>query len=189
MPHLIERAATGRAKCRSCGEPIARDTWRVGEAVPNLFADKDGAEATHWYHPRCAAFRRPEAFLEAVAARAEPMDNFDALIAAARRGLAHHRLPRIDRAERAPTGRAACRACRVSIAKGQWRLSLLFWQDGRFAPAGFIHTTCARAYLGTIEILDRLRHARPDLTEADLDAIARDLEAGLPGDAADSAAD
>ena len=50
MPHVLERATTGRAKCRGCGSAIAKDTVRVGDAVPNLFADKEGAEAMHWYH-------------------------------------------------------------------------------------------------------------------------------------------
>ena len=189
MPHVIERATTSRAKCRGCGATIARVTLRIGGSVPNLYADADGAESRHWHHPVCAAYRRPEAFLQAVEGADVVLPDRDALIAIAAEGVAHHRLPRLDRAERASSARAACRACRAAIPKDAWRIALLFWQDGRFAPAGFIHTTCARAYLGTIEILDRLRHARPDLTEADLDAIARDLEAGLPGDAADSAAD
>lgn len=187
MPHVVERATTGRAKCRGCGAAIPKGEVRVGEAVPNLFADKDGAEATHWYHPRCAAFRRPEAFLQAVETSPGVFADGDDLVAVAQRGITHHRLPRVDRAERAPSGRAACRACRAPIPKDQWRIGLLFWQDGRFAPAGFIHTTCARAYLGTVEILDRLRHAGPALTAADLDAIARELDAGPP--AADGPSD
>jgi hypothetical protein len=64
MPHTIERASSGRAKCRGCGQAIPKDTLRLGERLPNLFAD-DGGEMTHWYHVACAAYRRPEAFLEA----------------------------------------------------------------------------------------------------------------------------
>lgn len=183
MPHLIERATTGRAKCRACGSAIAKGDVRVGEAVPNLYADTESAETTHWYHPRCAAFRRPEAFLQAVEASAEAIDARDALVAAAEAGVAHPRLPRIDRAERAPSARATCRACRTPIPKDGWRLSLLFWQDGRFAPAGFIHATCARAYLGTVDVLARLQHFTPDLTAADVSDIARELEAGPPASA------
>ena len=66
MPHVSERAPTGRAKCRGCGRPIAAGSLRLGERLPNPFAD-DGGEMTHWFHPACGAFRRPEAFLAAAA--------------------------------------------------------------------------------------------------------------------------
>jgi Poly(ADP-ribose) polymerase and DNA-Ligase Zn-finger region len=175
MPHVIERATTGRAKCRVCGASIAKDSLRVGEAVPNLFADTEGAEAIHWYHPDCAAYRRPEAFLQAVEGSDLALPEREILVALAAEGVAHHRLPRLDRAERAPTARATCRACRVAIPKDAWRIALLFWQDGRFAPAGFVHATCAAAYFETAEILDRLRHFTPALTDADVETLARDL--------------
>ncbi len=171
MPHVIERATTGRAKCRGCGAVIAKDTLRVGEAVPNLYADSDGAESTHWYHPTCAAFRRPEPFLVAVAESPGLLPDAEMLVAAAELGVRCHRLSRLDRTGRAPSARAACRACRSPIAKGAWRISLLFWQDGRFAAAGFIHVTCAEAYLGTPAILERLRHFTPDLTAADVEEL------------------
>jgi len=172
MPHVIERATTGRAKCRGCGASIPKDTPRVGEAVPNMFADAEGAEATHWYHPECAAYRRPEAFLQAVEGTDVALPERDALVTIAAEGVAHHRLPRLDKAERAPTGRAACRHCRVAIPKDAWRIALLFWQDGRFAPAGFVHASCAPAYFETTALLDRVRRATPALTGEDAAALA-----------------
>jgi len=175
MPHVIERAPSGRAKCRACGTAVARGEWRIGEAVPNLYADAEGAEAMHWYHPWCAAFQRPEAALQALGASADGPDDRAALIAAAGLGVAHPRLARVHTAGRAPSGRAACRHCRTPIAKDAWRIALLFWQDGRFAPSGFIHVPCAPAYLGTTAIIDRLRHFTPALTEADLAGIGADL--------------
>lgn len=181
MPHVVERAATGRAKCRGCGQPIAKDTWRVGEAVPNLFADGEGAESRHWYHLPCAAIRRPEACLQALDDAAATVPDRERLIETARAGVDHPRLPRLDRVERASSGRAACRACRAPIAKDTWRIALLFWQDGRFVPAGFIHPGCARAYTGTAALADRLRYASPALDEADLAAVVREIEAGAPG--------
>lgn len=175
MPHVVERATTGRAKCRACGATIAKDQVRVGEAVPNMFADADGAEAMHWYHPRCAAYRRPDAFMAAVETSDLAFDEREALVAAAALGIEHPRLARLDQAGRAPSARAACRHCREPIPKDAWRLSLLFWQDGRFMPSGFIHAACAREYLGTADLLDRLRHAMPALSEADAAAIAAAL--------------
>lgn len=175
MPHVIEPAPTGRARCRGCGAAIAKGAWRLGEAVPNLYADAEGAEAMHWYHPWCAAFQRPEACLHALTAGADGPDDRDALIGAARLGVAHPRLARVHAAERAASGRASCRHCRALIAKDTWRIALLFWQDGRFAPAGFIHVPCANDYLGTTAIVDRLRHFTPALTDAEVAEIAAAL--------------
>ena len=63
---MIERATSSRATCRGCGAKIARDELRFGERLPNPFAD-EGGEMTHWFHLACAAFTRPEPFLETVA--------------------------------------------------------------------------------------------------------------------------
>lgn len=184
MPHVVEQAATGRAKCRGCGAAIAKGTWRIGEAVPNMFADGENAEARHWYHPRCAAYRRPEAFLQALESTEAPVDDRDALVATAQAGVAHHRLPRIDKAERAASGRASCRQCKTPIVKGAWRLTLLFWEDGRFMPAGYLHPSCVAAYAETTDgVLERVRHFTPDLGDEDAALIAASMttDGGAPG--------
>src|SRR5579862_693106 len=170
MPHVIERAASGRAKCRGCGGKIAAGDWRFGESLPNPFDDK-GGEMTHWFHVPCAAYRRPEPFLEALRVLAEPLDQRDTLEQTALLGAALHRVPRVSTAERAPTGRATCRHCRALIEKDRWRIALVFYEDGRFSPSGFIHARCAPAYLETPDILPRLRHFSPTLTEADVSEL------------------
>ncbi len=172
MVHVIQPATTARSKCRGCGEPIAAGVLRFGESVPNPFAE---GETTHWFHLDCGAFKRPESFLETLEAMTEPVENADALKAEARRGIEHPRLPRLSGAERDPSGRAQCRACRTNIAKGAWRISLVFYEDGRFSPSGSIHPACARAYLETIDILPRLKRFSPGLSEADLAEIASEL--------------
>ncbi len=185
MPHVVEQASTGRAKCRGCGVAIAKGTWRIGEAVPNMFADGENAEARHWYHPRCAAYRRPEAFLQAVEGADAPVDDRAALVAEAQAGLAHHRLPRLDKAERAASGRASCRQCRTPIVKGAWRLTLTFWEDGRFMPAGYLHPSCVAGYAETTDgVLARVRHFTPDLSDEDAAAIDAAIATGTaPGPA------
>ena len=67
MPHLIERASSARATCRGCGAKIAKGELRFGEQLPNPFADGEGALMTHWFHMACAAYRRPEAFIDGIA--------------------------------------------------------------------------------------------------------------------------
>ena len=174
MPHVIEAAKTGRAKCRACGKLIAAGTQRFGERVPNPFAD-DGGETTNWFHVPCAAFTRPESFLETIATTTETIADRDQLEREAKAGIEHRRLPRVAGAGRAPSGRAACRHCKEPIAKDAWRIALSYYDEGRFAPSGFIHLACAQAYLETTDILDRVKNFSPELTETDLGSIRAEL--------------
>jgi hypothetical protein len=178
MPHVIETATTARSKCRGCGEKIAAGELRFGEALPNPFGEGD---TTHWFHPRCAALKRPEPLLELLAGDAPPVPDRQPLEAAARAGVEHPRLQRIDGAERAPTGRAACRHCREPIAKDAWRIALVFYEDARFSPAGFVHVRCAAAYFEAGPpgapggVLDRVRHFARGLSADELGEVEREL--------------
>jgi hypothetical protein len=173
MAHLIQPAPTARAKCRGCGERIGAGELRFGENLPNPFAD---GETTHWFHLDCAAYKRPEPFLETLEARTEPLEDGERLGTQAKLGVTHRRLPRVAGAERSPSGRAQCRSCRNNIEKGAWRLSLVFYQEGRFAPAGYIHAACATEYLETIDVLPRLERFSPHLTEQDKSELRTELE-------------
>ena len=64
MPSLIERASSGRAKCRTCGQAIARGQERFGEALPSAYGE---GESLFWFHLTCAACSRPESLLPALA--------------------------------------------------------------------------------------------------------------------------
>ena len=174
MPHVVEPARTGRAKCRGCGAPIAAGTMRFGERLPNPFGE-DGNETTHWFHVPCAALMRPEAFLETLSSVADPLDRRDWLERQAQLGVAHRRLPRATTVARAPSGRAACRQCRAPIEKDAWRIALVFYEDGRFVPAGFVHLPCAAAYFETTDVLERLMHFTPALTDEERREIAREI--------------
>jgi hypothetical protein len=176
MAHTIERAANSRAKCRGCGGRIMSGDLRFGERLPNPYAD-DGGEMTHWFHLPCAAFRRPEPFLETLPAATESIDDRAALEQQAQLGVAHRRLPRVNAAERASSARATCRSCKEPIAKGAWRISLVYYEEGRFMPSGFIHTRCAQPYLETANIIARVKQFTPALTEGDLAEIQAEVEA------------
>ncbi len=175
MPHVLETAPSARAKCRGCGERIAGGELRFGERLPNPFAEGD-AEMTHWFHLLCAVYRRPEPVIETLEAVDEAVPNRDDLLREARLGVERHRLPRLSTAERASSGRAACRSCRDPIAKDTWRISLVFHEDGRFTPAGFVHIACAPAYFETPDIMSRVKHFSKALTDAEL----ADIRAQLP---------
>jgi hypothetical protein len=174
MPHVIEKAASGRARCRGCGERIAAGELRFGESLPNPFAE---GETFHWFHPECGALKRPEPFLEALASAGAdgPLPERDRIEAEAHRGLEHPRLARITGAERDPSGRAQCRHCREKIDKGAWRIALVFWEEGRFSPAGSIHVACAGGYFGTNDVAARLARFSPGLTGAELQEIQEEL--------------
>lgn len=159
MPHVIELAASGRAKCRGCGGRIEKGELRFGENRPNAYAD---GEMTLWFHVRCAAYRRPEPFLEFLRGDTPkdlPPDELGiakALASAAEIGIAHRRVPRIDKIERAPTARARCRNCRELIGKGTWRIGLVFFEGYRFQPSGYVHASCAEQYFGTTDLRERI---------------------------------
>ena len=170
MPHVIEPAPSGRASCRGCGGKIPNGSLRFGERLPNPYAD-EGGEMTHWFHLTCAAYRRPEALLETLAAAESPIADADQLMHHAQLGVTHRRLPRVSTAGRAASGRAACRACKEPIAKDTWRIALVFYDDGRFVPSGFIHAACTGPYIETTDILDRVKHFSPDLSAADLEEL------------------
>ena len=177
MAHVIEPASTGRAKCRGCGGKVAAAELRFGERVPSPFAE---GETTQWFHLDCGAFKRPEPFLEALAAREEPLEGRERLLAEAKLGVDHPRLARVDGAERSPSPRARCRSCREAIAKDAWRIRLVYYDEGRFMPSGSIHPRCSRAYLETIDIVPRLRRFAPDLSDEDLKEIEGELEQPSP---------
>jgi hypothetical protein len=173
MAHVIEPAATGRAKCRGCDERIAAGELRFGEVVPNPFTE---GETTHWFHPECGAYKRPESLLEALATSAGALPDRERLEAEAKLGLAHPRLPRVNGVERAPTGRAQCRSCKQSIDKDAWRIALVFYEEGRFSPAGYLHVGCAQAYFETTELVPRLRRFSRSISEADLALVQAELD-------------
>jgi len=176
VPHVIEPASSGRAKCRSCDQPIAKGDWRFGERQPNAFGD---GEMTLWFHLPCAAYSRPEPFLETQGAAPAGVA-LEPLATAARFGIEHRRVPRLHGAERAASGRAHCRSCRELIAKDEWRLALVFFEEYRFNPGGYIHAGCAQAYFETTDLLDRIRHFSPELQEPELAELTAALSAARP---------
>lgn len=168
MSHVFEPAASGRSKCRGCGRAIARGELRFGERTANPFAE---GETTVWFHPACAAYKRPEPLMQALTETQDELPDREKLARAAQASLAQRRLPRIDGADRAPTGQARCRHCREPIARGSWRIRLAYYQDGRFTPGGFIHLECRKDYFETDDILQHVLHFSASLSDAERDEL------------------
>ncbi|HSR67576.1 MAG TPA: hypothetical protein VLU25_06510 [Acidobacteriota bacterium] len=173
MKHTIEAALSGRAKCRGCARKIEKDELRLGERLPNPYAED--ADMTVWFHVDCGAFKRPEVLLEALQESEAEVKDSKRLREVAQESVEHRRLPRADGVERSPTGRARCRSCSEMIAKDSWRIRLAFYEEGRFNPGGFVHLGCCQEYFGTTHILDRLLHFSDPL---DPDEIA-EIRSGL----------
>jgi len=167
MAHVFEPAASGRSTCRGCGRALQRGELRFGERLPNPFAE--GTELTLWFHPACAAYKRPQSLLEALASAQDIADR-EMLERIAHAGVEHARLPRLDGAERA-RGQANCRGCREPIVRGSWRIRLVFFEEGRFHPAGFVHLACGGAYFECGELVARLLHFSPALEEDEREAL------------------
>jgi hypothetical protein len=186
MAGIFEIDPSGRARCRGCGRKLPKGALRFGDRFPNPFGD---GEATLWFHPACGALKRPEPFREAAGPEggAGPAGGIDpgeyaspAEIALwrelAEEGIAHRRLPRLDGAEPAPSGRARCRRCREMIAKDAWRIKLVYFEEGRFEPSGFVHASCGPAYFETANLVRRV----PYFTELSVEDL-RALENAIGG--------
>jgi hypothetical protein len=167
MPHVIEPAASGRAKCRGCDQTIAKGELRFGERQPNAFGE---GEMTLWFHLLCGAYKRPEPFFEALKEQ-ERVENHDYLASAAEFGIAHRRVPRVNGAERAPSGRARCRSCKQPVEREAWRIALVYFEEFRFEPSGFVHAACAREYFETTDLIERIKYFSPKLDASDLDDV------------------
>lgn len=170
MSHVFEPALSGRSKCRGCGTPIARGEVRFGERMLNLFGE---GESTLWFHPLCAAYKRPQSILQALSEGAGNVSDREGIERAARSSAAHRRLARIDGAERAPGSQARCRQCREPILKDAWRIRLVFFEEGFFSPGGFIHCACRGAYFETDDVMDQVLHFSPKLSAEDRKQLRR----------------
>jgi phage tail protein X len=135
---------------------------------------------TLWFHPLCAAYKRPQSLLETLPGANEDLPEREKLERAAQTSVTHRRIPRIDGAERAPSGQATCRSCRELIAKGSWRIRIVFYEEGRFSPGGYIHLTCRKAYFETDEVLDAVLHFSPGLSDEDRQELVQAFETRFP---------
>lgn len=172
MADVIESAASGRSKCRACGQAIAKGELRFGEEVPNPFTE---GLTTLWFHLECAAQRRPEKLRPVLAERGEEAPERERLLQEAAEGEAHPRLARIAKVERAPSGRARCKECKESIAKDELRIGLEIFDDGRFNPMGFIHLSCQTRYFGVPAAASRLKRPAASLDQETREEVERAL--------------
>jgi hypothetical protein len=149
---------------------VVKDELRFGEVVPNPYGE---GEAHFWYHLRCAALRLPEKLSAALKVSSDvPGDVSELLTRIAENAQKHERLPKVMRADHAPTGRARCQICREVIEKDAWRVVLERMDEGISSGAGFLHVRCAAQEMGVADLLERLQYCEPPLTTEELEQLA-----------------
>jgi len=145
MSHKIEMASSGRASCRGCKKTIAKGELRLGEEFANPYSEDGGMSYRYW-HLECAAAKVANELAPVLAAYDSPLDD-RAVVEAL---VAEHLRPPMPHAERAPNGRARCRACDESIAKGELRVAFERTFEGPMGPqkgAAYAHARCLPRYL------------------------------------------
>jgi len=75
--------------------------------------------------------------------------------------------------ETADFGQAKCRNCHEPILRGSWRIRVVFYEEGRFAPGGYVHLGCRTVYFETDEVLDPVLRFSPALTETERAELIR----------------
>ena len=186
MPHKIDVAPSGRARCRGCKEPIAKGATRFAEEYNSPYSEEGGLSFRYW-HLQCAAKPLANELGEALAAYPGPIDDRPSLEAL----VAEHARSPMPFGERASTGRARCRACDENIAKGDLRIAFERTYEtpmGIQKAAAYAHPRCLARYLAREsehgreatrmdDLLVQLR-ANSKLTEADLTTVENEARAG-----------
>jgi poly [ADP-ribose] polymerase len=182
MPNVIEVAKSGRAQCRACKKPIAKDDLRLGVEVANQFGGEEGSAQSYlWHHLPCAATKHPDLLRAALAdydGEVSGRDELERLMAEADA----KKPPPFPYADRAPTGRARCHACGEPIVKDSLRVA--FERDierGMTVTkgAGYVHPACAAGFWeskgGTHADLTEQLRAHSKLPEGDMDRVLAEV--------------
>jgi hypothetical protein len=166
MAHKIDVAPTSRASCRGCRKTIAKGEVRFGEESTNPYADDGGTSYRYW-HLACAAAKLANELAPVLAAYDGEIADRAAIDALVR----EHVRPEMPYLEHAPNGRARCRACDESIAKGEPRVAFERVFEGPMGPqkgAAYVHARC----LGKFVEREKERGETPDAA-----ALLHDIEA------------
>ena len=109
--YKIEKARSGRSKCKTCRRAIQKEKLRLGILIEGPFGP-----GYLWHHLTCAARRRIGDVEEAYASEAWPeglelptLESLGKLVEEGERKKAEK--PQAPYAEKAPTGRSKCKHC------------------------------------------------------------------------------
>lgn len=175
MSHVIERAKSGRAKCRKCREKIEKDEYRFGHEVSGEFGD-----AVQWYHLKCAAEKVPIDFGATLKDFEDEVPDRSDLESAIEKNRGKQKSTAFPYAELAPSGRSSCLVCTEKIAKDEPRVAIEREIDaGGFTRmgAGYLHPKCAMNYAETPDDLaDQLEANSLSLSAEQLSEVISQIE-------------
>ena len=182
MGHIIEKAKSGRAKCRSCKKAIEKDTLRLGEEILDPFGS--GGTTHVWHHTDCAAEKKPDELKAAMAEFEGEIPNRAALekkLSESQKKLPPGMFPY---AEKAPTGRSKCMACEESIDKDTLRVAVEREVDtGTFKTKGpgYLHPMCAADFTGDDDMFRKIAANSRELSKEQLAELEAALGSGGSG--------
>jgi hypothetical protein len=180
MAHMIEAAKTGRASCRTCKQIIAKGDLRMGEEVPNQFAQ--GEMTYNWHHLPCAAKKKPSVLKQALESTDIDVPDKSELLSTIEASAKTEKPTTFPAAEHAPTGRASCVACGEKIEKGELRVGVESEGDGspfmRRAPS-YLHPQCAPGHTGeeSDQLYSKVKVNSLNLSAADLELLQEKMNA------------
>lgn len=179
MAHMIEAAKSGRSNCRSCKQPIGKGDMRLGEEVPNQFAE--GEFTYSWHHLPCAAQKRPSALKQALEVTDVEVADKDELLKTCEASAKKEKPTTLPYAEYAPTARSSCVACSEKIEKGDLRVAVAAEADpgALFArrSAAYLHTACAPEHTGeeAATLFESIQANSPNLGQEDLQRLETEM--------------
>jgi hypothetical protein len=184
MAHKVESAPSGRATCRGCKEAIVKGALRFGEEFLNPYSEDGGLAFRYWHLP-CAAEKLANELGAALKTYEGPVEDRESIEAT----IAAHFRPEMPYAERAGSGRARCRACDVTVKKGELRVAFERTYESPMGPqkgAAYAHVDCVPRYLErekergrealALGEVARLVLAHSKVSPADLAIVARALD-------------
>ena len=188
MAHMIEVAKSGRAACRTCKKPIAKDERRFGEEFANQFSTS-GEPSYRWHHLECAAQKLAPELKSALDTYTGEVPNRAELDKLMAKGLAKAdaKPAGFPYADHAPTGRARCIQCDTAIEKGTYRVAIereIETPMGVQRGAGYMHPKCVAAQIeeagGDMEELVSQLRTNSKLPGAEIEEVIAAVEAGAP---------
>ncbi len=144
----IERARSSRSSCRTCGQKILKDIYRIG--IPYQFTRPDGEKITSygWYHPECVPFNsiQPTVNILESDMTIEPKEKKQ--IIGSLKKTKEEQVEVLQRPfiEISKSGRANCKKCDKKITKKVYRVAEpveVDLEDGRkFFSNKLFHIEC-----------------------------------------------
>lgn len=180
MAHIVDNAKSGRSRCRTCGEGIAKGDLRFAQEVPSALGESGGT-TYHHHHLECAAKKTPSELRMALETCPFPVPQRARIEHLIAENEPRQKPTNFPYAERAPTPRSHCGECHTMIAKGALRIALQRENEGLIPMVAvtprYLHAACARAVLsGDAEtVLARIRENSHGLTREDLDELSHAL--------------